>query len=81
MVLVSRRFANKITKKQPPGIGADRFAEKEAVVLEEIDNTKGTGRVRMDREEWRAESQDGSVIPVNARVTTIKIEGTLSISP
>ena len=76
LVLVSRNFANKITKEQPPGIGANRFIGKQAIVIEEIDNDKGTGRIRMDREEWRAESQDGSVIPVDSRVQTIQIEGT-----
>jgi membrane protein implicated in regulation of membrane protease activity len=76
LVLISRKFANKITKAQPAGIGADRFIGKKAVVIEEIDNIKGTGRIRMDREEWRAESQSGEIIPVDARVETVHIEGT-----
>ena len=44
---VSRKLADKITKKQPPGIGADRFIGKEGIFLEEIDNEKNTGRVRL----------------------------------
>lgn len=76
LVLVSRKFANKITKEQPPGIGASRFVGKKAVVIEEIDNDNGTGRVRMDREEWRAESDTGDIIPVNSHVETVQIEGT-----
>ncbi|MBN1482363.1 NfeD family protein [candidate division KSB1 bacterium] len=76
LVLVSRKFANKITKEQPPGIGASRFVGKQGVVLEEIDNAKGTGRIRMDREEWRAESEDGHILPAGERVVTVKIEGT-----
>ncbi len=76
LVLVSRNFANKVTKAQPPGIGANRFVGKKAVVIEEINNDKGTGRVRMDREEWRAESDNGDVIPVDTHVETVQIEGT-----
>ncbi len=76
LVLISRKFANKITKAQPAGIGADRFIGKKAVVVEEINNDKGKGRVRMDREEWRAESESGDIIPVDSRVETVQIVGT-----
>jgi membrane protein implicated in regulation of membrane protease activity len=72
----SRKFADRFTKKQPPGIGADRFIGEPCVVLEEIDNTRNTGRVRMDREEWRAESENGDVIPVGRRVVVVRISGT-----
>jgi membrane protein implicated in regulation of membrane protease activity len=76
MVLLSRKLANKITKEQPSGIGANRFIGKQAIVIEEIDNDKGTGLVRMDREQWRAESDDGTIIPMNAHVQTVQIDGT-----
>jgi membrane protein implicated in regulation of membrane protease activity len=73
---VSRRFAERVTKKQPPGIGADRFLGEECIVLEAIDNAHNTGRVRMDREEWRAESETGEVIPEHTRVRVVRISGT-----
>jgi membrane protein implicated in regulation of membrane protease activity len=73
---VSRRFAERVTKKQPPGIGADRFVGEECIVLEKIDNAHNTGRVRMDREEWRAESGSGEVIPVQTRVRVVRLSGT-----
>ena len=63
LFIVSRRFAERFTKKQPPGIGADRFIGKEAIVLEEIDNAQNTGRIRLKKEEWRADSKNGEVIP------------------
>ena len=72
---VSRRFADRFTKKQPPGIGADRFVGKVGMVLEEIDNMKNTGRVRLDREEWRAESETGDIIPEGAQVTVTRVDG------
>lgn len=72
----SRKFAERFTKKQPPGIGADRFIGEPCIVLEEIDNARYTGRVRMDREEWRAESETGEVVPVGRRVVVVRITGT-----
>jgi membrane protein implicated in regulation of membrane protease activity len=76
LFVVSRRFADKFTKKQPPGIGADRVIGKRGIVLEEIDNTKNTGRVRLKKEEWLAGSETGEVIPVGNQVEAIRLDGT-----
>jgi len=76
LFLVSRRFAERVSDEQPPGIGADRFIGKPCVVLETIDDANNTGRVRMDKEEWRANSVDGRVIPEGARVVVTSIKGT-----
>jgi membrane protein implicated in regulation of membrane protease activity len=73
---VSRKFAERITSKQPPGIGADRFLGKKGVVLEEIDNLKNTGRVRIEKEEWRADSEKGEVVPVGEKVEVTSLVGT-----
>lgn len=73
---VSRKFADRFTKKQPPGIGADRFIGEPCIVLEEIDNDKNTGRVRMGREEWRAESESGKVLGAGIKVVVTRISGT-----
>jgi membrane protein implicated in regulation of membrane protease activity len=76
LFLVSRRFAERVSNEQPPGIGADRFIGEECIVLEAIDNANNTGRVRMDKEEWRANSADGQVIPKGERVVVTSIKGT-----
>jgi len=76
LFVVSRKFADKFTKKQPPGIGADRVIGKEGMVFEEIDNSNNTGRARLKKEEWRADSETGEVIPVGNRVEVIRLEGT-----
>jgi membrane protein implicated in regulation of membrane protease activity len=72
----SRRFAERFSKKQPPGIGADRFIGKEGIVLEEIDNMENTGSVRIDKEIWRADSESGDVIKKGDRVMVVKLDGT-----
>jgi membrane protein implicated in regulation of membrane protease activity len=72
----SRRFAERFSKKQPPGIGADRFIGKQGVVLEDIDNVKNVGRVRLDKEEWRADSETGEAIPAGTQVEVVRLDGT-----
>jgi membrane protein implicated in regulation of membrane protease activity len=73
---VSRRFAEKFTKKQPPGIGADRFIGKEGIVLEDIDNAENTGSVRIDKEIWRADSETGKIIKKGRRIVVVRLDGT-----
>ena len=73
---ISRSFAERFTKKQPPGIGADRFVHKNGVVTEEIDNLKNTGRVRIGKEEWRADSDTDEVIPQGKTVDVTRVDGT-----
>ena len=72
----SRRLAERFSKKQPPGIGADRFIGKHGIVLEGIDNGLNTGRVRLDKEEWRADSVTDEVIPAGKRVEVVRLDGT-----
>jgi membrane protein implicated in regulation of membrane protease activity len=72
----SRRFAERFTKKQPPGIGADRFIGKQGVVLENIDNVANLGRVRLDKEEWRADSESGDRLPAGTKVEVVRLDGT-----
>ena len=76
LFVLSRRLAERFSKKQPPGIGADRFTDKKGVVLEEIDNIKNSGRIRMGKEEWRAESDTGEVILVGKMVEVTRVVGT-----
>ena len=76
LFIVSRRFAERFSKKQPPGIGADRFIGLEGIVLEEIDNAKNSGRVRVQKDEWRADSETGEIIPIGKRVKVTRMDGT-----
>ena len=76
LFVISRKFADKFTKSQPPGIGADRVIGKVGKVLVDIDNVNNTGRVQLKKEEWRADSDTGEVIPVGNQVEVIRLEGT-----
>ncbi len=76
LFIVSRGIAERFSKKQPAGIGADRFVGLDAIVLEEVDNDNNTGRVRLKKEEWRADSETGEVIPAGKKVTVTRLDGT-----
>jgi membrane protein implicated in regulation of membrane protease activity len=45
-------------------------------VVEELDPDSPRGRVRIDSEEWRAETPDGTSLPEGTRVSVQRIEGT-----
>lgn len=75
-LVLSRRFAERITKAQKRKVGPDRLIDKGGVVLEKINPDTGEGKVRVESEEWRAMSADGEVIDAGTHVYVVKIEGT-----
>jgi len=64
-------------------VGATRLAGRAGTVLNEIPaGPHETGLVRIEREQWRAESSDGSMLPAGALITVLRIDGTrLIVSP
>jgi membrane protein implicated in regulation of membrane protease activity len=79
LLAASRRFAERFSKKQPPGVGADRLVGRTAVVLERINNLENVGKVRVDKEEWRAESEDDTTLEPGTRVEVVRLDGTHAI--
>lgn len=76
LLALSKKVADRISYEQPQGVGATRFLGSRCVVLEAIDNLKNTGRVRMGKEEWRAESESGLPIPKGLEVIVTAVSGT-----
>ncbi len=74
-VLLSRPFAERVTSKGPQDVAGDRVLGKRAVVLQAIDPIANTGMVRVDTEEWRAESVDHSPIAKDSVVEVVAVEG------
>lgn len=71
---LKRRFDTNTENQQ---VGATRFVGREATVLAEIPaGIHETGLVRLDREEWRAETSSEHVVPVGAVVRIQRVEGT-----
>ena len=75
-VLLSRPIARRVSNANGNAFGVDRVIGKQAIVIEEIDPRAGHGRVRVDSEEWRAATKDGSIVAAGQTVYVRSIEGT-----
>ncbi|HSG80085.1 MAG TPA: NfeD family protein [Acidimicrobiia bacterium] len=60
--------------EEPIRVGANRLLDQHAVVLEPIDRTTGSGRVRMETELWRA-TTDGPPIESGTEVRVLGVRG------
>jgi membrane protein implicated in regulation of membrane protease activity len=58
------------------GVGARRLIGRTGTVLRDIPGGGELGLVRVDREEWRAESHDGSSIASGSSVKVAEVQGT-----
>ena len=58
------------------GVGSRRLVGTQATVLKAIPGDAELGLVRLDREVWRAQSTDGTPIPVGATVRVADVQGT-----
>ena len=82
LLLSLRRFADRVTHEPPEKVGVDRLIGKQGVVSEDVEPGDGSGRVRIQREEWRADASGAQTISVGSRVTVERISGThLIVSP
>ena len=71
-IIFSRPLVNKLMKKPSRHANVDAIINQEAVVLEEIKPTK-FGRVKVEGEEWLAESSEE--IKKGSRVKIIEVKG------
>lgn len=74
-ILIARPYFKKFTKTQIQPTNADMYIGKEAIVIEKIDNTLGTGQVKVKGSLWTAKSIDGSVIEKDSTVYIDAISG------
>jgi membrane protein implicated in regulation of membrane protease activity len=73
-----RPLARRLESRSPHApVGAGRWVSREALVIEDIPGGPGGGgRIRLDREEWRAESLTGAPIPAGSTVLVSRVDGT-----
>jgi membrane protein implicated in regulation of membrane protease activity len=62
LIPFSRKFADKMTKEPPEKFGAERLVGKTGIVIETVDPKTAKGRVRIEGDEWRADSKDSILI-------------------
>ncbi|MDZ4168126.1 MAG: NfeD family protein [Coriobacteriia bacterium] len=76
LLVTMRRFADHITDNDvPQSMAANRLLGKTGVLLGAIEPPECQGLVRVDREEWRAESPGCSVLMPGTQVEVIGVEG------
>jgi membrane protein implicated in regulation of membrane protease activity len=73
-----RPLAKRLDRGEPTeGIGSKRLIGEPAVVIETIPGgTHELGLVRVHREEWRAETVDGTAVPAGSTVSVLDQRGT-----
>ena len=76
LLLAIRPFAKKHLSIGNEKTNTDSLIGKVEKVIVEVDNNAGTGMLKLGDVEWRAVSEDGSVIPEGTLVTIERIEGT-----
>lgn len=69
-----QRFVRRQDVTDLLNIGANRYLQRQAVVLETVDPRAGTGRVRVETEEWRATSE-GELIEAGSDVVVTGVQG------
>ncbi|MDR0532005.1 MAG: NfeD family protein [Oscillospiraceae bacterium] len=75
-LLATRPLVRRMRKKlQPQPTNADRCVGQTADVLQDINNLKGTGQIKVQGQVWTARTADGSVIEAGQTVRTIEIQG------
>ena len=75
LVLLSRRLADRFSKESPERTGVDRLIGELGVITEPIDSLTDTGKVRVNKDHWRATSVDDSKIEKDVTVKVVKVEG------
>jgi membrane protein implicated in regulation of membrane protease activity len=71
----SRRFAERITRGVELRVGAERFVGKKGYVTELVDAREGSGRVRVEGEEWKASPATADSIEEGTEVLILRVEG------
>ncbi|MBO6107903.1 MAG: NfeD family protein [Eubacterium sp.] len=75
IMLLVRPVAKRIMSPSITPTNIDQLIREEGFVLEEIDNSRETGKVRLRGIEWMARSADGEIIPAGVNVSIKSIEG------
>lgn len=75
LLLVTKPLVKKAKEIKPEPTNADRNIGKIAIVTQEINNTAGTGQVKLGGNTWTARTVNDEIIPEGAEVTVREISG------
>lgn len=74
-LIVTRPLVKKFVHPKKQATNADRVINQKGIVVEEINNLKATGQVKVDGKVWSARSADNSIIDVNEEIIIKEISG------
>ena len=75
LLIATRPFVKKHLQPKRIATNAELDVGKSATVIEQIDNQKLTGRVKLDGVDWMARSSENEIIPIGTTVTVVRTEG------
>ena len=75
LLLSLRPILRKYFKPRLTPTNADALIGTQGLVTQQVDNLKGTGRIKLGAVDWAARSTGGEVIPEGTLVKVDKIEG------
>lgn len=75
LLLALRPLARKYFTPRLTKTNVDAVVGQEGLVLERIDNTEATGRVKLGAVEWSARSTSGAPLEAGTRIKVDRVEG------
>lgn len=69
----------KLYGKEHTATAVDRMAGQTGIVIEDIDNTHGSGQIKAEGEVWTARSDDGEPIAKGTRVQIVRVQGVKAV--
>ena len=79
LLVLTRPAVKKLTANKGIKTNIEEVPGKTALVTEKIDNTIGTGKVKLDGMEWSAKSENGEMISEGETVEILRVEGVKAI--
>ena len=74
-LILTRKIVRRLTDVKASKTNADSLIGKEFIVLEEVDNLKETGTLKVSGTIWSVRNTEEGVIPSGTKVIIEKIEG------
>lgn len=79
LLIFTMPVVRRLLKKDNVATNADRVIGKEGIVIEEINVTEGTGKIKVIGSIWSAKADDESIIPKGEEVIVTKISGVRTV--
>ena len=74
-LIATRPLARKYMNSKTEATNADMYVGKECVVIETIDNIRGTGAVKVAGKVWTARTEEDVIVPEGTKAEALRIEG------